>query len=787
MKSRSGRKLRPQDVLLRSAAALLLTVPYRPVRADESEVARVPVADLPPLPQISDEGARVSDVTSYAAQAYDTFNIKITTASRFEEPIRDAPVPVTVITDEMIRDSGARSIAELLATFVPGMTAVADHNEVNVAMRGIYASSQQKILVMINGHRINSRAYSMGALDHSVDIDPAKIQQIEVLRGPGSSLYGNVALTAVVNIVTKQPADLKGATVSFHAGDYLSRGDGNLLRSHGNLAAAGRQARFTYGQSFGSTHDLLLWGSMYKADGQELAIGANEDIVGGPMDTPQDGVAILDGEKDPFSYDIGGRYRVGNFSLLGAARRGKLVEPFSSGGQTGETYNYDDYRPFDGTAPGLLSESSHLELKYVKPFSVAPLSVEATAYHDTNDLTVVLVADPSRRAYSYVGWTDRAIGAVAQARYDYLTAPYGSSNISLGMQIDRMELLDSNNLVGLDGTWTMANDAMKRVLDTGSEIIYSGFAQLKHRFSEKLLANLGARIDYKLRRPDNFEGDEVSDFSPRLGLVYLPSPDLNFKLSYAESFVDAPYWYRYNSFPTYQGSNALTPEHLRSLQFTPRFATLGGRLQSSLNFFYNHVFDFIFRDTDPMATQKYLNAGELKSAGAELELAFLERTLRAQGNLTYQRVLSTDRYTAEADEPIDGEDACRCIYSVPSLHGNVLVDVNPLSRFTSKTWLHLAARYVGAQHSPIKGFRLDAATGMLASATDLDHEQSAYMLFNLGVRVSGLYYPGLNLDATMFNLLDTRYRQGGSVQFPYPQPGRAVFLSATYHFGERAR
>lgn len=128
-------------------------------------------------------------------------NLQVYTASRQFEEIEQVPVPISIITQEMIENSGALSLKELIVQYVPGFSNVQDHNEVNFSNRGVYASSQQKVLIMLNGHRLNSRAYSMANPDFSISLD--KIKQIEVLRGPASSLYGNVALTAVINIVTK--------------------------------------------------------------------------------------------------------------------------------------------------------------------------------------------------------------------------------------------------------------------------------------------------------------------------------------------------------------------------------------------------------------------------------------------------------------------------------------------------------------------------------------------------------------------------------------------------------
>ena len=82
----------------------------------------------------------------------------ITTASQQAETIEEAPVPMTLITEDMIKDSGAKTLGDLLVMFVPGITKV-EGLESNVAMHGVYSSTQEKILIMLDGHRLNSRAY----------------------------------------------------------------------------------------------------------------------------------------------------------------------------------------------------------------------------------------------------------------------------------------------------------------------------------------------------------------------------------------------------------------------------------------------------------------------------------------------------------------------------------------------------------------------------------------------------------------------------------------------------
>ena len=129
----------------------------------------------------------------------------VTTASSQAESINEAPVPVTIITREMIDQlSNNKSIGQILAAYVPGLCEVSSYYISNLAMHGVYTASQEKILIMENGHRLNMRSTNNGKLDYAISTE--KIDHIEVLRGPASSLYGNVALTAVVMASTVSTA-----------------------------------------------------------------------------------------------------------------------------------------------------------------------------------------------------------------------------------------------------------------------------------------------------------------------------------------------------------------------------------------------------------------------------------------------------------------------------------------------------------------------------------------------------------------------------------------------------
>ncbi len=528
-------------------------------------------------------------------------NMKVVvTASKQAEPLRETPVPITIITDEMIEHSGALNLKDLLITYVPGMTFSQDHNEINVSARGIYGSSQQKMLVLQDGHRLNCRAYSEANPDFSISLD--KIKQIEILRGPGSSLYGNVALTAVINIITKKGSEIDGTQINIGGGNYGQR-----------------KFSLLFGKNWNDEHDLVLWGTLYKADGQKIDVPLEQDYSAEPSSEAE---AILGGIKDLPAYDVGLKLCFGNITLFGAMRYCHYIEPFTAGGKTGESYNYDDYRIMYGTGPGLGSRFAHLGLIYNRSLK-EDLELQWRGSFDTNSIEVNLVANPATMAFGRPSWDEYSFGSTLQLVKLYDLGGMGSGNIIVGAQYDKMRLMDSQFPFGTGGDWTVFNDTEEnRLLQIGTEIIYSGFAQVKHRFNNKLIANIGLRFDNK----DRHKGDNESDMGPRMALIYLPNSSFELKFSFAQSFVDAPYWYRYNSLGSYRGGEDLKPEHLTSYQITPAFHILDGKMSNRFNFFYNDLTDFIWRNNNAAADEPiYQNAGGMTSWGIENEFSYLQK------------------------------------------------------------------------------------------------------------------------------------------------------------------
>jgi outer membrane receptor for ferrienterochelin and colicins len=686
------------------------------------------------------ENAEASkDVNIYSLSLYDLINLKIDAASGFTESLTQTPVPVTIITQAMIENSAALSLRDLLTQYVPGFTQVQDQNEYNVAFRGIYTSSQQKILILLNGKRINSRAYSSADPAHAISLD--KLSQIEVIRGPGSSVYGNVALTAVINLKLKKAAPKSHFTTQLKVGN-------NGLRS-------------VYSEWSNTVNEVeyFSWASHFETKGEKYRVTPENDFSPTPSDVP---VSIrLDAFTNRPSTDVGFAINTNTWSSLLSYRQSHYVEPFSGGALTGEAYDYREFPEDDGNTPGVESTWLHFDLD--KEVTLRDNhKLDLNFYYAKNKVAGSFVLSPDLKSYGRVEWKEQTFGSDIKWMNQW-----GANHLLFGIQYELNDVIDSDFKLGSNNTFTGSPFSDQNpVLLLGKEAVLSVYSEYKYQLEGGWLLNIGARFDNK----DRLLGKDVNETSPRLAFIYEQS-DFNLKLAYSRSFVDPPYWNRYSALASFRGSRDLKPEILQSYQVSPEFLLLDKSLSIKLNAFYNFHSDFVFRNNDAGIDEAvFANSGKMETFGLEHEwlYRFGDNSLRLVA--THQMVAEAEFYEADDDE----------IFNIPKTQISLNWD-----RHISRSLIsQLSALYLSDRKSPIRiaadniivddpfpaqGVEFDVAENRLPSV----------LLINAKIRWLLQSMP-LEVSLSVQNLFDKQWQQGGSTIHPYPQTGRWGQLAFSY-------
>ncbi|HET9131152.1 MAG TPA: TonB-dependent receptor plug domain-containing protein, partial [Terriglobia bacterium] len=156
------------------------------------------------------------DVTAISLE--DLMNIKVTSVSKRAQKLSDAPAAIFVITQEDIRRSGARSVPEALR-MAPGIeVARIDENKWAIGSRGFNGRFANKLLVLIDGRTVYTPLFS-GVYWNVQDVLVEDIERIEVIRGPGATLWGANAVNGVINIITKSAQATQSALLTAEAGN----------------------------------------------------------------------------------------------------------------------------------------------------------------------------------------------------------------------------------------------------------------------------------------------------------------------------------------------------------------------------------------------------------------------------------------------------------------------------------------------------------------------------------------------------------------------------------------
>lgn len=222
--------------------------------------------------------------------------VTITSVSKKPQALADAAAAVFVITQEDIRRSGATSIPEALA-MAPGLqVAQISAGKWSIASRGFGGYTSNKLLVMLDGRSVYTPAYS-GTFWDMQNTLLEDIDRIEVIRGPGGTIWGANAVNGVINIITKKAQDTQGTLVRASVGNqeqsstgarhgakigesafgrlYVTTSDyaSNLLADSGQDGNDGwqnYQGGFRMDGQLGSQNQWTLQGDLFKNDGDQI-------------------------------------------------------------------------------------------------------------------------------------------------------------------------------------------------------------------------------------------------------------------------------------------------------------------------------------------------------------------------------------------------------------------------------------------------------------------------------------------------------------------------------------
>jgi iron complex outermembrane receptor protein len=144
--------------------------------------------------------------------------IDVTTATRQPEPVGTTAAAISVVTSDDIRRSGVTTIADALLLADGVHVARFNNGSWSITARGFNQNTANKLLVMVDGRTVYSPLFT-GVFWNSLDYVLEDIDRIEVIRGPGATLWGANAVNGVVNIITRHSRDTRGALVSVSAGN----------------------------------------------------------------------------------------------------------------------------------------------------------------------------------------------------------------------------------------------------------------------------------------------------------------------------------------------------------------------------------------------------------------------------------------------------------------------------------------------------------------------------------------------------------------------------------------
>jgi iron complex outermembrane recepter protein len=308
-------------------AGLLLTIPARP-QAQPKDLAEKSIEDL--------------------------MNTEVTSVSKKEQKLSSVAAAIFVITQEDISRSGATNIPDLLR-MVPGL----DVAQINgstwaIGARGLNQQFANKLLVMVDGRSVYSPTFS-GVFWDTLDLPFFDIERIEVIRGPGGTIWGANAVSGVISIFTKKAGETPGTV--------LETGGGNLLHGFGMAQYGGNVGTKTairvYTSYFNQSHMLDLNGQSGADGWHRLRSGFRVDSSVSPKDSLTFEGDLSVGREGEFGFELPSVTSPGfaavseEINLANGSLESIWNHTYSGGSDSTLQFSYDQHRRGDPLNPEL--------------------------------------------------------------------------------------------------------------------------------------------------------------------------------------------------------------------------------------------------------------------------------------------------------------------------------------------------------------------------------------------------------------------------------------------------
>jgi outer membrane receptor protein involved in Fe transport len=670
------------------------------------------------------------DVTEISLD--DLLNAPVTVASETAIGARETPGVVTVISREEIRDSGARDLIDVLM-LVPGFSppAIDVEGVLDMGFRGIWGH-EGKILLMVDGEPMNEMLYDDNALGFHYPVD--SIQSVEIIRGPGSAIYGGWAELAVVNIITRGAGDLNGVSATAF---YSQRLAPSALGQRSLNVEAGDQDLFGVG-------GLELSVSAFVGQGTR-SNGSYSDFVGngyGLSDRASNGP--YNAELDPFFLNFAARYK--DLKVRVIVDDYRSTERDSYGTDTGAATGVAPLLKFytliaDASYDlhlGQLTISPRFTYKYQLPWQLQDQSV--TDYFDTtvNRYTARLTA-----TYAFSDALSVTAGTDDYVEQAWFSHPEIAANGLSGSQ---------NYLPGGCPGGTPGNCA--------TQVSYSNLAFLAEGQYRSRWGNLtlGGRYEHQSEYGDSFV--------PRA--AYTKTWDkLNLKLLYSFAFR-AP---GIEDIALSPAGSPVVPERTRVAE-----AEIGYQFNehayASVNLFDISVQNPIVYYYDPAsATQSYVNFPRTGSQGLEVDARLRYPWGYFYANYSYYSAWSVFAQAAKNDVPI---------YEIPGVNDQLIA--MPAHKLTLRGKVAIFDRF-SFDPTVIWFSQRWGVQSVDANGNALISQTGAVLLINAFVNVRDVGTQGLDLGLGVYNLFNSQwsYLQAyNSSHAPIPAPGAEVALRLSY-------